>query len=721
MKYYHSMKQTHQFKLAYRFINETYLNVFLTGKAGTGKTTFLKYLRDNSHKSIVVAAPTGVAAINAQGVTLHSLFQLPFTPYIPGSFATDNTLRNHPVLSKIKFNKEKLRILRNMDVLVIDEVSMVASNTLDSIDAILKGVRRDYTSPFGGVQVLFIGDMHQLPPVVKRDSWDILKSIYPSFYFFDSQVLREYPPVIVEFTQIFRQKQGHFVEILNAVRNNQLNKEQLELLNTRIDRSFKSADGYITLSTHNNQADSINQVKIAEIKSEEFIYSAHVKGDFPENMYPVDHDLLLKKGAQVMFVKNDVEDKKYFNGKIGTIVFLDKSEIVVQCEGDKEAIKVKKEKWENVNYKVDAVTREVDEDVLGSFEQFPLRLAWAITIHKSQGLTFEKLIVDAERAFANGQVYVALSRCTSLEGLVLTSPISQRFLGASENLTKWNSEHNHPEKLDQKLEDSRIDTIRYEMIHAFDWSKWITVIQDLDTYFKDLADKLTPEVKNWLRELFVSAQESYKVSKSFQMNLLKIVQDERFAQDQSDLIKRLKDAAVYFIPRIEEWKVQFYSHGFQVKTKSAASIFDEFSEEIALFLHDLQFRLQYFMKHDFELSHYLEEGKVNKTKHTKVSTAYQTKTSKALTAAKDIKHIQLYQQLAAYRKELADESSVPIYRIFTNSTIKNICNHLPTSENELLTVGGIGSIKIKQFGEAILEIVNCYLDDNPQPQTDLFN
>lgn len=714
------MKQTHQFKLAYRFINETYLNVFLTGKAGTGKTTFLGYLRENSHKNIVVAAPTGVAAINAQGVTLHSLFQLPFTPYIPGPFATDNTLGNHPVLSKIKFNKQKLKILRNMDVLVIDEVSMVASNTLDCIDAILKGVRRDYSTPFGGVQVLFIGDMHQLPPVVKRDSWDILKSIYPSFFFFDSKILSENPPVIVEFTEIFRQKEGQFVDILNAVRDNKLNRSQLDVLNTRIDPTFKTADNYITLCTHNAQADAINDGKIEDLESKYFYYSAKIEGDFPENMFPVDQSLALKQGAQVMFVKNDTEDKKYFNGKIGQVIYLDDNEILVQCEGEDEAIKVKKDKWENVNYKVDAVTREVDEDVLGSFEQYPLRLAWAITIHKSQGLTFDKLIVDAEKAFANGQVYVALSRCTSLEGLVLTSPISQRFLGASENLTNWNEEHNHPDKLDQKLEDSRIDTIRYEMIHAFDWSKWIHVSQDLRRFIESMGEAVNAEVWEWINRLSASAQDHYKISKSFQTNILKIVQSSNFAENQDELIKRLKDAAVYFLPKLEIWKNDFYTHPFQVKTKSAASEFDELAEELAIFFHDLLYRLQYFLDNDFELSKYLESGKVNKEKHRKVKTAYKTATSKSLTAAKDIQNVQLYQEIAAYRKEMADNASIPIYRVFTNTTIKNICNHLPTNEEELLKIGGIGSVKVKQFGSDILDMVNRYLEDNPKPQTDLF-
>ncbi len=418
------IKHTEEFELAYRFVNETNKNIFLTGKAGTGKTTFLKYLRENSSKKSVVAAPTGVAAINAHGVTLHSLFQLPFGIILPEKNLIESgtgNVRNHSLLSRIHYNKEKLKLLRSLELLIIDEASMVASYTVDAIDTILRYIKQKVYQSFGGVQILFIGDLYQLPPVIKQGEWEILKQYYSSIFFFNSFVLRINVPVIIELKKIFRQKDDKYIEILNGIRDNNITEENFKLLNANINRNFipKEHEEYITLTTHNYQADEINKRKLSNIPERAYFFQSEVINDFPEHLFPAENELKLKAGAQVMFLKNDIEGKKYFNGKLGIIKELNEHCIRVKCKDNNDEIDLKKSEWQNINYKINSETNEITEEILGSFIQYPLRLAWAITIHKSQGLTFDKIIIDAENAFAKGQVYVALSRCTSLEGLVL--------------------------------------------------------------------------------------------------------------------------------------------------------------------------------------------------------------------------------------------------------------------------------------------------------------
>jgi len=719
-----AINRTESFDLAFRFITETNLNVYLTGKAGTGKTTFLRYLRDTSHKNIVVAAPTGVAAINAGGVTLHSLFQLPFAPFVPGNTPQENTLTGHPLLSQIRFNTQKRKILINMDLLVIDEVSMVAANTLDSIDIVLKSIRKNYHQPFGGVQVLFIGDLHQLPPVVKREHIDLFRSIYKSVFFFDSQVLTMYPPVMVELKKVFRQRDDVFVDILNGIRDNKLTSNHLNLLNKRLDPLFSTNenDGYITLTTHNSQADQINAKKIGELKEKEFIFTAEIKDDFPPHMYPADVDLQLKKGAQVMFLKNDTEDKQYFNGKIGTVIELGSSEIVIQCEDDYQTISVSKDVWENIHYKVDPVTREIEEEKLGSFKQYPLRLAWAITIHKSQGLTFEKLIVDAQKAFTNGQVYVALSRVTSLQGLVLTSSIGKQFLGAAQNLKNWEETHHNEDELPQKLEDSRIECIRQELLQVFDWHIPVQEVINLKAAVVAIKDNLSPDCEPWIIEITENILANNKVAKDFQSNIFKITSSPEFAKKQAELQSRLKAAANYFLPKMELLKEELRLHNLAVKTQKSALSLDEPIEEVNQFLHDLLYRLKYFEKGDFNLGEYLENGKINKKKQQKFKSTYESSsTPKSLVSASEIEHINLYQAIALFRKGIASKSNQPIYKVFSNNAIKELCRHLPKTEDQLLMVNGFGPIKVKMFGEDVLELIKDYCYDNMVPAKDLFS
>ena len=400
------------------FINKTNEPVFLTGKAGTGKTTLLRKIVESTYKQTIIVAPTGIAALNAGGVTIHSFFQLPFAGFIPdfeeelhiqGSVKLES---KKSLMRHFKMNKERQQLIRSTELLIIDEVSMLRADLLDAMDWTFRNVR-DQNIPFGGVQVLFIGDLFQLPPVVKPQEWSILHKYYSSIHFFNAHVLKEKPPVYIELSKIYRQQNDDFIEVLNNLRNNCLTQKNIDLLNERVvdKNAIKNKDGIITLTTHNAKADAMNVKALEELKTKIVKFKAEVTGDFPEHLYPIDENLELKKGAQVMFIKNDLGlEKRFYNGKMGVVVELDKEEIIVECTEDKSRIIVEKHEWENMKYQSDPKTGEIEEDVVGTFVQYPLKLAWAITVHKSQGLTFDKAALEVSEVFAPGQAYVALSR-----------------------------------------------------------------------------------------------------------------------------------------------------------------------------------------------------------------------------------------------------------------------------------------------------------------------
>lgn len=407
--------------LARQIIENTNTHLFLTGKAGTGKTTFLRRLREESTKRMVVLAPTGIAAINAGGVTIHSFFQIPFAPFLPGVQYSRETFR---------MSERKKRLIRSLDLVVIDEISMVRADLLDNIDAVLRR-HRDRHKPFGGVQLLMIGDLQQLAPVVKEEEWSLLSAHYESPFFFSANALRSTDYATVELKTVYRQRDENFIDLLNAVRNNTAGMTELQLLNARYIPNFepRREEGYVRLVTHNHQADRINEHNLAQLPSKAFTYRAEIKGTFPEYSYPTQPDLSLKIGAQVMFVKNDgTGAHRYFNGMLGEVVSLTPTEICVRAQDTGEHIDVPREEWLNSRYALNETTMQVEEITEGVFRQFPLRTAWAITIHKSQGLTFERAIIDASASFAHGQTYVALSRCKTLEGLVLSAPIPPRAI-----------------------------------------------------------------------------------------------------------------------------------------------------------------------------------------------------------------------------------------------------------------------------------------------------
>ena len=539
------------FNLAKDLVNSTSRHVFLTGKAGTGKTTFLKYIVEQTNKNAVVVAPTGVAAINAGGVTMHSFFQLPFNPFLPISFSDQSVSGQasdrQSLFKNIRFNKTRRTLFEELELLIIDEVSMVRCDMLDAVDAVLRHFRKKPKIAFGGVQVLYIGDMFQLPPVVSNPEWAMLKSHYTSPFFFGSKVVEEEPPLYVELKKIYRQNEQDFIDILNRIRHNETTQEDLDRLNQRYDPGFHADAGseYITLTTHNNRADIKNDIELKKLSSKLFTYQAEVTGDFSDKSLPTEMILQLKEGAQVMFVKNDTgSDRKYYNGKLATIKKIFKDEIIVTFKNGQEDLKLEKETWKNIRYSYDRQTNKVDEEELGSFKQFPIRLAWAITIHKSQGLTFDKAIIDAGSSFAAGQVYVALSRCTSLDGLVLHSKIPGSAISTDPRIVEFAGRESNNEFLKLLLEDERDKFQSEALVKAFVWDKIVDAVGDWKTFAIEVKSELADdqELLTISRTAYAAARKQSEVAAKFQVQLKQLI-----ATGNPDAIRdRVNSAIAYF-------------------------------------------------------------------------------------------------------------------------------------------------------------------------------
>ena len=475
------MPKNPELELALQFIDKTDRNLFITGKAGTGKTTFLHQIKKESLKRMVIVAPTGVAAINAKGVTIHSFFQMPFGPILPNQIAnTSNEQR--------KFSKTKIDIIKSLDLIIIDEISMVRADLLDGIDQVMRRYK-NRNKVFGGAQVLMIGDLQQLAPVVRPNEWSLLQQHYNTVYFFSAKAYQEANVVSIELKHIYRQKNEDFITILNEIRNDDLSEKSAKILNKRYNPHFSPSkeEGYITLTTHNRRADLINDSELNKLKIKSTFFQAEVSGKFNENAFPNSEKLALKIGAQVMFIKNDSSpEKRYFNGKIGIITDISRESVTVQCANEIDEIVTEKEVWDNINYSINEETKEIKEDIIGSFKQIPLRLAWAITIHKSQGLTFDKAVIDAEASFAHGQTYVALSRCTSLEGLVLKTPITSSAIINDQTVSLFNQgvEENTPDE--QILMASEKEFQLNLISELFDYQSFLYPITRLiDIFYKN--------------------------------------------------------------------------------------------------------------------------------------------------------------------------------------------------------------------------------------------
>ena len=547
------------FTLAAELVNHTAKHIFLTGKAGTGKTTFLKYIRENCPKQMAVVAPTGVAAINANGVTIHSFFQLPFSPFLPTANSLGGTgqevTNTHSLLSRLRINSERRKVIQELELLIIDEISMVRCDVLDAIDLVLRHIRHRPLERFGGVQVLFIGDMFQLPPVVKESDWTLLKEYYDSPYFFDSWVMKEDPPVYLEFTKIYRQTEGRFINLLNEVRSNSLTEEGLAILQERYQPDFFSdrPDGYILLTTHNETAANINQGELKKLPADVYTYPARIEDEFPASAYPAEEFLQLKVGAQVMFLKNDTEKiRRYFNGKIGVVTELDEEKILVQCSGEPSPIEVKRERWENIRYRMNKSTRQLEEEVLGAFSQYPLRLAWAITIHKSQGLTFEKAVIDAGEAFAPGQVYVALSRCTNLEGMILHSRVSANRFYTDSRIVRFSKTALPVGAVQEELAQAKKVYQEKVLLALFDFQKLLSELSELKSYLLEHRSSFNTEVFSWCEALMEESSGLQSTAEKFQGQLRRLFAQAPAEENNPALQERINAAANYFSSEIQK-------------------------------------------------------------------------------------------------------------------------------------------------------------------------
>jgi DNA-binding NarL/FixJ family response regulator len=563
-------------QLAAKFINLTSRHIFLTGKAGTGKTTFLRNLISLTHKKAVIVAPTGIAAINAAGVTIHSLFQLPFGTFLPkvAPTTTVTTYQHYhtpkSIVKHLNMNATKRRILLDLELLIIDEVSMLRADLLDAIDMVLRYIRKNNSASFGGVQVLFIGDLHQLPPVVKNDEWSLLSTFYKSAFFFDALALEKDKPVYIELEKIYRQADETFIHLLNNLRNNQVTEQDIALLKTYYKENYQPelTDNYITLTTHNSKADTLNKNSLNKLESKSFLYHATIEKEFNENAYPAEKTLELKVGAQVMFIKNDpTGEQRFFNGKIAVVTKLSNDTIEVQADGSKQNLIIEKYTWKNIKYTANKVSNEIEEEIAGTFTQFPLKLAWAITVHKSQGLTFDKAIIDIGDAFAPGQIYVALSRLRSLNGLILTSLISGKGIRQDQNVTYFARTKEQQEDLIIQIKKESDAFLKHSLLQSFNFKVLDNyVFEHVFSYTKDEKRSTKQTHLAWavklqqdLMALKVNADKFLK-----QIERLFIIGN---AESLNLLLERTEAAVNYFNPQMEQMSDSIFELIEVVKTE----------------------------------------------------------------------------------------------------------------------------------------------------------
>ena len=693
-----------ELQLADEFVRDTGCNIYLTGKAGTGKTTFLHNLKEKSPKRMIVTAPTGVAAINAGGVTLHSFFQMPFGPFVPGSETT----------ARHRFGTEKINIIKSLDLLVIDEISMVRADLLDGVDAVLRRYRRS-SLPFGGVQLLLIGDLHQLSPVVKDADRRILDQYYDSPYFFSSNSLRKTELITIELKHIYRQEDDHFIRLLNQVRDNNLDQESLSSLNARHIQGFANADqkteGYITLCTHNNNADAINAARLQKLAQKIYRFDAEIEGEFPEHSFPTTVSLELKPQAQVMFMRNDsTPEKRFFNGKIGKITRISGEKIYIKCPDDTDEIMVEPATWENIEYSLHPETLEIVENKIGAFIQYPLKLAWAITIHKSQGLTFDRAIIDAQAAFAHGQVYVALSRCRTLDGMVLSSPLSLRAVKTDSSVLRFIEQAATNIPTAEKLELAKIHYQQRLLLECFDFKELQVLLSRL-LFLIDRNSALVVVLGGGdLHELRQkTVNEICTVGTNFSRQLEGLFTAHVFPAEDPAVLERIQKASTYFQEKIETGigacieRLEIETDNKEIR-KKAQKLCTLLQEETTVKLAAVKCCATGFCSAQYLRAISSAEIKLSPKKETQQRTA---KTQTTYSEA-DIAHPELFQTLREWRAAKAKEEGVPHFHILHQKTLIQIAVNLPDSLTTLTKIKGIGSKLSARYGEELVGLVAGY-------------
>ena len=722
------MEQNSELALAWQFIENTGTHLFLTGKAGTGKTTFLRKLKRESPKRMVVVAPTGIAAINAGGVTIHSFFQIPFAPYVPeSSFST-----NGQATYRFRFGKEKINIIRSMDLLVIDEISMVRADLLDAVDEMLRHYR-DRHKPFGGVQLLMIGDLQQLAPVVKDEEWQMLKKYYDTPYFFSSRALKQTEYCTIELKTVYRQSDGAFLDLLNRIRENHCDPQVLEALNRRYLPDFqpRKEEGYIRLVTHNYQAQRINNYELEQLPGRSYAFRATIDGKFPEYSYPTDELLELKKGAQVMFVKNDSSgEHRYYNGMIGEVTDLSADSIEVRAKDSTAAFLLQEEEWANAKYVLDEESKEIVEDIEGTFRQFPLKLAWAITIHKSQGLTFERAIIDASSSFAHGQTYVALSRCKTLEGLVLSAPLSAKAVISDRAVDRFTEEARRNEP-DEDRFHSLQRTYFHELLSGlFDFRP---LEQSLQRYVRLIDEHLYKLYPKQLAAYKAEAERFHEkvviVAQKFGMQYNRLIDAaQNYATDET-LQERIAAGAGYFKKEMEpQYLVLIKERVLATDNKELKKQLNTAKEELnTLFLlkDDL---LAYVIAHGFRTAEYLRQKAILSIGDSALSGKEDLKRRGLLDAVEknirerkkkesatpavqvpsDVLHPELYDRLVAWRNSEASRLGLPVYTVIQQKAILGISNLLPADKAMLVRIPYFGKKGVEKYGDIILEMVHGY-------------
>lgn len=687
-----------QLDLAEEFVRHTACNIFLTGKAGTGKTTFLHAIRQKTDKRLVVTAPTGVAAINAGGVTLHSFFQMPFGPFVPGSEA-------HAGRHRIR--REKINIIRSLDLLVIDEISMVRADLLDGVDSILRRYRRSDT-PFGGVQLLMIGDLHQLSPVVKKEELRILQNYYDSPYFFSSKALGRTELIPVELKHIYRQSDQRFIELLNRVRDNRLDPPTLEQINARHIPDFSPGDdkGYIILCTHNRSADAINDARLKSLPGKSRCFDAALDGDFPEHAYPTAAVLELKTGAQVMFIRNDMSpEKSYFNGKIGKITRMSGDTIEVRCPEDSDKITVEKATWENIEYNVDPDTAEISQKVIGTFTQYPLKPAWAITIHKSQGLTFDKAVIDAQAAFAFGQVYVALSRCRTFEGMVLSSPVTPIAVKTDHTVRRFVTEAVNNPPSPERLEAAKSRYQQHLLLECFSFERLRRLLGRLAALLRMNAKVIQISGGGDIDVVRQQATtEICEIGEKFKRQLQGMFTDADQPAADPAVLERLAKATAYFeekfaailSPWLEDFAMETDSKEIR---KQIRDVVKQLREETAVKLAGVL-----SCRDGFSPEQYVRALSVAAMEAAQA----RPKAATPIYSEADVGHPELFENLREWRKRKAADEGLAHYQVLHQKTLVQIAVHLPETIAALKKIKGIGKRLAARYGAELTAMVAGY-------------